>query len=1333
MRRKIRSYSAILAVMVLGIAGLYLIKAGATGLSGVQWTQIGPAPLQINAEQNFQGAGPDSGQVVDVAIDPRGTADKTIYIAAGSGGIWKSTDTGSTWSPMTDKLLSLSTGAVALDPGNPSIVYAGTNNPAFGGDCPGCTFNAVGIYKSTDGANTWTLLANSPKNRSIRRIVMPVAGTLLVGTTKGLWRSTDGGGTFEEFGDSNSIPFDVNVNDIRLDTQHPDTTARISFQQTGAYNAGIYMSGNVTDGIPTFLNMWTDTNGSPLQGSLPRAGGIGFIAFAQSNGDTIYTTIGNSNPGAGNSNFEGMWVGTNAHLFFNSAWTYQPGANTAGDASGNNGSGCQCGYDQTIGVDPTNDQTLYIGFQELWKSTNGGANFSNISNTKIHWDHHAFTFGPHDATGQTFYVGEDGGVATTTNGGGSFTNINGSTSFANGALATNLLRQIDIGRNSDANRKWTYGGFQDTGNAQFGDPGYTGNTWQLGQDGDGGPMTVDPCDNQHAISTDDGGYSQTTNGGGNWSGSVTVAPAVPGGDKLGGDSFAFDQTCDKTVYAGFNISDPTGMTATTYGIYQSTDNGNNYKQINSFTTNVQAIATAKIDPNVVWAGLSDGTLSYSTNALSATPTWNAVTIPGTIAGKPVLGVAIDPNNTDTVFVVYPGIAGTSPSKHIFMTSDHGAHWSDISGSGANGLPDLPLHSVTIDPNTASAPRTVIVGGDGGVFQTTDDGANWQVLGFGLPTVGVNTVALDSSTNPSLLRIGTYGRSTFELGAATGPLLAINTTQNFGNVCPGSSPTTLLQLFNVGASDLIISDIKLVSGSTDFVLSGPSFPKTIAAGEEVDWTIQLTVTPSSTNPETATFEIDSNDSVQAAQQVTYTATIGQPKIGTAIADSGSFGNVCAGNLEDLNLTVNNGGSCNLNVTGLTFVPSNGDFLAPTFTNPTVVAAGGSTQIPIRYSPKNNTSGTESTVINLTSNDSGSPAKIAISGNAPPGVIAVTGSGTFGNVCAATTAQQVITVSNVGPCNLNVGAVTITNNADGSGGACTDFTIENSPFPAPVSADANLPITIAFTPTSGGAKTCYLQIPSDDPNKPNVTIPLTATTPAVNIDVPPDAAPYGYNFPGTVIQSVGACNTKNPFPVSNNGLCPVNITSVAISGTNGADYAVSGLPSLTTPLGAGQILGQGNLATVFSPTTITRPEQATVTVTYESDPITHATTMVPRALCGEGTSRGLRVLVTAGGVPLPTGSVTKLQLSRLTSNRKSISVANILNPPLQSFNPNFSIYAAPCASFKFHYEWGGVTNPIQLTAGDYQLTASAIVGGKKVTKTVSFTLGTCSFNQNVVVAF
>ena len=170
-----------------------------------QWMQIGPAPL-IPGLGASTAVGPESGMVRDIAIDPRGSTDQTIYVATDSGGVWKTTDGGSTWSPKSDFMPSLNMGAVALDPGNPSTVYAGSGNEsnALG------FFRGAGIYKSIDGGDAWTVLGgNIFKNIAINRIVFTAPNVLLVATGLGIYRSIDGGAHFG----SNSPRFD-NTNPI---------------------------------------------------------------------------------------------------------------------------------------------------------------------------------------------------------------------------------------------------------------------------------------------------------------------------------------------------------------------------------------------------------------------------------------------------------------------------------------------------------------------------------------------------------------------------------------------------------------------------------------------------------------------------------------------------------------------------------------------------------------------------------------------------------------------------------------------------------------------------------------------------------------------------------------------------------------------------------------------------------------------------------------------------------------------------------------------------------------------------------------------------------------
>lgn len=124
------------------------------------WKQIGPAPLIVGGQQVFQGIGPDSGEVVDIAVDPRGDR-RTLYAAAGNGGVWKSVDAGAGWAPLTDQLAALAVGAIAIDPGDPETLYVGTGN-LFDGSAG--MPKAAGLFKSVDGGQSWSRLV-SPASR----------------------------------------------------------------------------------------------------------------------------------------------------------------------------------------------------------------------------------------------------------------------------------------------------------------------------------------------------------------------------------------------------------------------------------------------------------------------------------------------------------------------------------------------------------------------------------------------------------------------------------------------------------------------------------------------------------------------------------------------------------------------------------------------------------------------------------------------------------------------------------------------------------------------------------------------------------------------------------------------------------------------------------------------------------------------------------------------------------------------------------------------------------------------------------------------------------------
>ena len=431
---------------------------------------------------------------------------------------------------------------------------------------------------------------------------------------------------------------------------------------------------------------------------------------------------------------------------------------------------------------------------------------------------------------------------------------------------------------------------------------------------------------------------------------------------------------------------------------------------------------------------------------------------------------------------------------------------------------------------------------------------------------------------------------------------------------------------------------------------------------------------------------------------------------------AFGDVCVGSVATQNLNICNTGKADLLVNNIT--SSNPQFTVGVIL-PLVISPDFCVPVSVKFTPSS--AGPKSATLTIQSNDPVNPSvTVQATGNGSSGKIAVTGSTDFGDVCGGSQAEKTIQVCNVGTaCTLNVTSVAFEP-------PCPDFTLVNNPFPAQVSHDFCLGVTIRFTPTSPGPKSCTLVIRSDDPNTPSVSITVTANTPTASIDVPPNQS-----FLPEVVQSAGVCRSLKPFPISNTGSCNLTITNIATDGPNATDFGLSGLPSFPIILEPGHIAGEGDLQTVFAPTAIDRDRLGRVTVTYVSNPVTGATTDVTRNLCGEGVLTGARVLVTAGGTPV--ASVEKIQLQRVGGNRNKNQVDTVdvsKNLALQTFTP---AVGTSCTGFQFHREYGTVSNPIQLLPGSYLVTATAVVNGRRMTKTVAFDVQTCDFNPTVIVDF
>jgi hypothetical protein len=440
---------------------------------------------------------------------------------------------------------------------------------------------------------------------------------------------------------------------------------------------------------------------------------------------------------------------------------------------------------------------------------------------------------------------------------------------------------------------------------------------------------------------------------------------------------------------------------------------------------------------------------------------------------------------------------------------------------------------------------------------------------------------------------------------------------------------------------------------------------------------------------------------------------------AINGDTNFGQVCTAGTRTLPLEIFNTGDLHLSISSVAFLAGSDPALSVSASpsQPFTISPDAHVDLTVQCAP--GTIGTKTGTLRIVSSDPDQPQIDRVyTCSVPPGDIRVTGSTSFGNVCSESQAVSGISICNVAnTCNLNVTSVAFDP-------ACLDFELKNNPFPAPVSHDSCLDVTTQFTPTSGGAKSCTLKIMSDDPDTPVASVTLTANTPAPSIDV---AA--SQSFAPEVIQSLGACTSSKPFPVSNTGACNLRITDMSIGGTDAGDFSLKSLPSFPIILEPGHIAGEGELKTVFGPTAIDRDRLGTASVTYESDPVTHATTTVTRDLCGEGVNTGARVLVRASGIPLAEVKLIKLQRINGNRNRPILDTVDVAkNLPLVTVNPT-----SPCTPFQYHREYGTVSNPVQLLPGSYNLTVQAVVNGKNQKKTVGFDVGTCGFNPNIEVNF
>ena len=626
---------------------------------------------------NWEWLGPSNigGRVRAIAIKP--TDPNNIFVGSASGGLWKTTNGGTSWNVINDFMPSLSISSIVYDPTNVNIMYLGTGEGNAPDGIPG-----AGIFKSSDGGSTWSQLASTNNNNFkfvFRLAHHPDSTGVLYATTyspRGLWKTIDGGNNWTKIFTPKFFAEDVKIS--------PHNHAHL---MVGA-NGGAYRS---TD----YGHSWdTITNNDTLNGKLPRESGRCEIAYCQANENRIFLSMSRNEGELYRSNDNGLnWVLVSDTSFFKK----------------------QGNYDQALWVDPNNSDHIIVGGIRVWSSTDGGTSFERLNNNEkyhnnseaysAHSDQHVIIESPYfdGVTNKTIFVGNDGGIQR---------NDNVFDTIWTNLAGTSLGITQFYGGAASSDGHYIIGGTQDNNHLRYKDSGdWSGkNNWYQWIWGDGGYCAID-SDNPEIQ------YSEYVN--------LEIKKSVNGGNtfrnKFNGLT---DATTNLALFIAPFVMDPNNpkrLIAGSNRIWETIDTAESWHPIGDVIPGeykCSAIDIARQNSNIIWAGYTKGTIMVSTNSLGGTPIWDSVNT-AAMPRRYVTDICISPNNSQEVYVTYGGFN----ADNVWFTSDGGSTWENRSGIAPYDLPAIQVNTVRVHQRNSN---WVYIGTDIGVFASEDKGLNWAV-------------------------------------------------------------------------------------------------------------------------------------------------------------------------------------------------------------------------------------------------------------------------------------------------------------------------------------------------------------------------------------------------------------------------------------------------------------------------------------------------------------------------------------------------------------------------------------------------------------------------------
>jgi photosystem II stability/assembly factor-like uncharacterized protein len=656
------------------------------------------------------------GRINCIAFHP--TDVNTFWVGSPSGGIWKTTDGGSSWTILNDNetVLGVSDIVIPSDYSVSNTIYIATGD-RDGGSMSSLSGGqvadnaSIGVLKSTDGGTTWNTtgltFTTSEKKLVYSLIIHPTDNQILLASTSdGIYKTTDGGDSWSQ--------------------KYTEKVWRLAFKPG---STSIIYGGSEIPYSDVWFMKSTDTGETwPIDYMVVSGGRRSEICVAPSDPTIVYLLVSNSGGGV-----LGVYKSTDSGASFSVVNAGSPAGMLGYYTDGSGGSGGQGSYDWCIAVDPSDANAVFIGGITTWKSTDGGSTFTannnwtlsstyNISGVPVvHADKHALVY----QSSTTLFEGNDGGIYKTTNGGTSWTDL------SNGMVISQIYR---IGVSQTVSNK-TITGLQDNGSKLL-----NSGSWADVTGGDGMECIVDYSDANYMYATYIQGQIKRSINGSTFP-SVYITSNIPGGQPTGAwvTPYVIDPNSSVTLFAGYDK------------VWKTVDRGDNWtsaSQVLSSGDKLRSLAIASSNSNVLYA--ADRTNMWKTTDGGAT-NWSSITLPSTSSYVTYIAVhATDPN---TLWITYGGYVD---GQKVYESTDGGGSWSSI----ATGLPNLPVMSI-VHNKKATDRNVLFVGTDLGVY-VKDGTNNWASYSTGLPNVVVTELEIFyASSGADKLIAGTFGRGLWE--------------------------------------------------------------------------------------------------------------------------------------------------------------------------------------------------------------------------------------------------------------------------------------------------------------------------------------------------------------------------------------------------------------------------------------------------------------------------------------------------------------------------------------------------------------------------------------------